>query len=184
MLSYLAGSVVSIPVWVRMSRKLGKNRTWSIAMLLATAVYATSFLYHEGTWQLWIVLAAIVGAANGCTMTVGPSISADVIDSDELETGRRREGAFMGIWSFMDKAAIGLAIFVGMQGLEALGYVPNQDQSETVVFGIKFLYCIVPACCHLAAVIIFQRFPITAEVHAGIRAQLDARAEARLVAER
>jgi hypothetical protein len=32
-------------------------------------------------------------------------------------------------------------------------------------------------------VIVFQRFPITAEVHAGIRAQLDARAEARLVAE-
>ncbi len=47
------------------------------------------------------------------------------------------------------------------------------------MFGIKFLYCIVPAVCHLAAVIIFQRFPITAEVHAGIRAQLDARADAR-----
>jgi GPH family glycoside/pentoside/hexuronide:cation symporter len=175
MLSYLAGSVVAIPFWVRLSRRLGKNRTWTIAMLLATAVYATSFAYHEGTWQLWIVLGAIVGAANGCTMTLGPSISADVIDSDELATGRRREGIFMGIWSFMDKAAIGLAIFVGMQGLEAVGYVPNQDQSETVIFGIKILYCIVPAVCHLAAVIIFQRFPITAEVHAGIRAQLDAR---------
>ena len=179
MLSYLAGSVVSIPIWVRMSSRIGKNRTWSTAMLLATAVYATSFYYHEGTWQLWIVLAAIVGAANGCTMTLGASISADVIDSDELETGRRREGVFMGIWSFMDKAAIGIAIFVGMQGLEAVGYVPNQDQNETVVFGIKFLYCIVPAVCHLAAVFIFQRFPITAEVHAGIRAQLDARANAR-----
>jgi GPH family glycoside/pentoside/hexuronide:cation symporter len=179
MLSYLAGSVISIPIWVRMSRRIGKNRTWSIAMLLATAVYATSFYYHEGTWQLWIVLAAIVGAANGCTMTLGASISADVIDSDELETGRRREGVFMGIWSFMDKAAIGIAIFVGMQGLSAVGYVPNQDQNETVVFGIKVLYCIVPAVCHLAAVFIFQRFPITAEVHAGIRAQLDARADAR-----
>jgi GPH family glycoside/pentoside/hexuronide:cation symporter len=179
MLSYLAGSVVSIPIWVRMSRRVGKNRTWSTAMLLATAVYATSYYYHEGTWQLWIVLAAIVGSANGCTMTLGASISADVIDSDELETGRRREGVFMGIWSFMDKAAIGIAIFVGMQGLAAVGYVPNQDQNETVVFGIKFLYCIVPAVCHLAAVMIFQRFPITAEVHAGIRAQLDARADAR-----
>ena len=107
-----------------------------------------------------------------------PSLSADVIDSDELETGRRREGTFMGIWSFMDKAAIGLAIFVGMQGLDAIGYVPNQDQTETVVLGIKVLYCIVPAACHLVAVLIFQRFPITAEVHAGIRARLDERAAA------
>lgn len=179
MLSYLAGSVLAIPIWVRLSRRLGKNRTWSIGMLLATAVYATSFAYHEGTWPLWVVLAAIIGAANGCTMTLGPSLSADVIDSDELETGCRREGTFMGIWSFMDKAAIGLAIFVGMQGLDAIGYVPNQDQTETVVLGIKVLYCVVPAACHLVAVLIFQRFPITAEVHAEIRARLEARAEAR-----
>lgn len=178
MLAYLVGSVLAIPLWVKLSRKLGKNRTWSIGMLLATAVYATSFAYHEGTWLLWIVLAAVVGAANGCTMTLGPSLSADVIDSDELETGRRREGTFMGIWSFMDKAAIGIAIFVGMQGLDAIGYVPNQDQTETVVLGIKVLYCIVPAVCHLVAVLIFQRFPITAEVHAGIRARLDERAQA------
>lgn len=175
MLAYLAGSVAAIPLWVKLSRRLGKNRTWSIAMLLATAVYATSFSYHEGTWRLWIALAALIGAANGCTMTLGPSLSADVIDSDELETGRRREGAFMGIWSFLDKAAVGLAIFVGMQGLAAVGYVPNEEQPERVVLGIKVLYCIVPAVCHLAAVLLFQRFPITAEVHARIRAGLDAR---------
>jgi glycoside/pentoside/hexuronide:cation symporter, GPH family len=179
MLAYLVGSVGAIPFWVRLSRRLGKNRTWSIAMVLATAVYATSFYYHEGTWVLWIVLAAFIGAANGCTMTIGPSLSADVIDSDELETGQRREGAFMGIWSFLDKAAIGLAIFVGMQGLAAVGYVPNEDQPQRVVLGIKVLYCIVPAVCHLAALLLFQRFPITPEVHAQIRAELDARALAR-----
>ena len=179
MLAYLAGSVLAIPVWVRLSNRLGKNQTWTAGMLLATAVYTTSFYYHEGTWRLWIFLAAVIGAANGCTATLGPSLSADVIDSDELETGRRREGAFMGIWSFMDKAAIGIAIFIGMQALDVIGYVPNQDQSEAVVFGIKFLYCLLPAACHLAAVIVFRRFPITAEVHANIRAQLDARAAAR-----
>lgn len=176
MLAYLAGSVASIPLWVRMSRRAGKNRTWSVGMVLATAVYATSFYYHEGTWELWVVLAVLVGAANGCTMTLGLSLVADVIDSDELETGRRREGAFMGIWSFMDKAAIGLALFIGMQWLGALGYVPNEEQPARVVLGIKVLYCIVPAICHLAALILFRRFPITAEVHAEIRAQLDARA--------
>ncbi|MCK6554527.1 MFS transporter [Candidatus Binatia bacterium] len=179
MLAYLAGSVVAIPVWVRLSNRFGKNRTWTAGMLLATAVYATSFYYHEGTWLLWIFLAAVIGAANGCTATLGPSLSADVIDSDELETGRRREGAFMGIWSFMDKAAIGIAIFIGMQALDLMGYVPNQDQSEAVIFGIKFLYCLLPAGCHLAAVILFRGFPINAEVHAEIRAQLDARAAAR-----
>lgn len=175
MIAYLAGSIASVALWVRLSRRIGKNRTWAAGMILATAVYATSFSYHEGTWALWIVLAALIGAAHGCTMTLGASISADVIDSDELETGHRREGAFMGIWSFMDKAAIGLAIFVGMQGLERIGYRPNVEQTPEVILGIKVLYCLVPAVCQVVALLVFRRFPITPAVYADIRAQLDAR---------
>jgi Na+/melibiose symporter-like transporter len=48
-------------------------------------------------------------------------------------------------------------------------------QNETVIEGMKFMYCLLPAVCQLAAVIVFQRFPITREVHAGIRAELDRR---------
>lgn len=54
-----------------------------------------------------------------------------MIDSDELEAGSRREGA------------VGLALFVGMHGLAVVGYVPNEEQPERVVLGIKVLYCIV-----------------------------------------
>lgn len=175
MLAYLAGSLGSIPLWLRLSRTYGKQKTWTWALLLATVGYALSYSYHEGTWIRWIVLAVVVGAGNGCTMTLGPAVSADVIDSDELETGRRREGAFVGVWSFVDKAAIGLAVFVGLQGLHAIGYQPNVEQNSDVIAGMKFLYCLLPAIFHLAALVVFQRFPITQEVHAEIRAQLDAR---------
>ena len=179
MLAYLAGSIASIPLWVGLARRFGKNRTWAAAMALGTVGYALTYSYHEGTWLRWIVMAVVVGASNGCTMTLGPSISADVIDSDELATGTRREGAFMGIWSFVDKAAVGIAVFIGMQGLEAVGYVPNVDQTPQVVEGIKFLYCVLPALCHGVALLAFLRFPITREVHAEIRRQLSERARDR-----
>jgi GPH family glycoside/pentoside/hexuronide:cation symporter len=102
-------------------------------------------------------------------------VSADVIDSDELETGRRREGAFVGVWSFVDKAAVGLAVFLGLQGLDAIGYEPNVEQNSDVIGGMKFLYCLLPAIFHLIALVILQRFPITPEVYAEIRARLDGR---------
>lgn len=175
MLAYLAGSLASIPLWLRLSRRLGRNRTWSAAMLVGVAGYAASWTYHEGTWLRWIALAVVVGAANACTQALAPAVSADVIDSDELETGRRREGAFVGVWSFADKAAVGLAVFLGLQGLAAIGYAPNVEQSDGVVAGMKFLYCLLPALFNLVAFLIFQRFPITPEVHAEIRARLDAR---------
>ncbi len=177
MLAYLFGSIASIPLWVSLAKRIGKNRTWMAAMALATVGYTLSYSYHEGTWLRWIVLAVVVGASNGCTMTLGASISADVIDSDELATGTRREGAFMGIWSFVDKAAVGIAVFVGMQGLAAIGYVPNVEQTPEVIEGIKFLYCALPAICNLAAALGFSRFPLTREVHADICRQLAARRE-------
>lgn len=175
MLAYLAGSVGSIPLWVRLARIYGKNTAWSAGLVVASVGYAISVLYGEGTWRLWIVLAAVVGAGNGCTMTLGPALSADVIDSDELETGQRREGAFTGIWSFADKAAVGLAVFIGLHGLEAIGYVPNVEQPPAVITGMKFLYCVLPAACHVLALVLFRRFPITHEVHVRIREALDAR---------
>jgi sugar (glycoside-pentoside-hexuronide) transporter len=175
MIAYLTGSMLSIPIWLRLSRRFGKNRAFSIGMMIGTLGYAASTTYHEGTWIRWVILAVVVGAANGCTMTLGPAIAADVIDSDELSTGARREGAFMGIWSFADKAAVGLAVFIGMQGLEYIGYEPNVDQSEDVIAGMKFLYCVLPALLQLAALLIFQRFPITPELHERIRAELAAR---------
>jgi GPH family glycoside/pentoside/hexuronide:cation symporter len=178
MLAYLAGSVASIPVWLRISKIHGKNHTWTLGMIVGTLGYAASYSYHEGTWIRWMILAVVVGAASGCTMTLGPSIAADAIDSDELQTRRRREGVFMGVWSLVDKAAIGLAVFIGMQGLEAVGYVPNQEQTEPVIAGMKFLYCLLPAILNAVALIIFQRFPITREVHEQIRAQLEARRNA------
>lgn len=182
MLAYLAGSLASIPGWLHLSRRFGKLRTWSWALMLATVGYALSYSYDEGTWIRWIVLAVVVGAASGCSMTLGPAISADVIDSDELETGKRREGAFVGVWSFVDKAAVGLAVFLGLQGLQAIGYQPNVEQNAEVIAGMKFLYCLLPAIFSLAALLIFRRFPITPEVHARIRAALDARREASEVA--
>jgi GPH family glycoside/pentoside/hexuronide:cation symporter len=173
---FMGSSVAGIALWVRVAKRYGKKKTWSVAMAIATVGYFLSFTYHEGTWIRWLVLAVIVGGATGCTWALGPAISADVVDSDELETGRRREGAFFGVWALVDKAAVGLAAFIGLRGLHAIGYVPNVNQSESVILGMKFLYCLLPGVCHLVALLIFQRFPITPEVHARIRAQLNARA--------
>jgi sugar (glycoside-pentoside-hexuronide) transporter len=177
-LAYIGGAIASMPLWVRMAKRRGKNRTWTLAMLVGAVGYFITFSYHEGTWIRWIVLAVVVGSAVGCTSAIGNAILADVVDGDELETGRRREGAFFGIMAFLDKAAVGIAAFIGLRGLQAIGYQPNVEQTESVIFGLKFLYCLLPGACHVLALLLFQRFPMTPEVHARIRAALDARKEA------
>ncbi len=178
-LCYIGGAAASVYLWVKLAQRIGKNKTLTISMLIASVAYFLAFTYHQDTWLRWLILATIAGTGFGCAMTIAPSIAADVIDLDEFETGRRREGAFFGMMTFVEKSMVGLAIPIGMIGLHVIGYVPNVEQTPQVILGMKLLYCILPGVCHVAAAIIFQKFPITPEVHARIRAELDRRNAAR-----
>ena len=57
-----------------------------------------------------LVLSACILAFSGCSfsagMFLGPSIQADVIDYDELYTGKRREAQYNGLWSVMTKFTV------------------------------------------------------------------------------
>ncbi len=171
-LAYMVGSMLAIPFWIRLAAKTNKVRAWQIAMVSGGLFYFGALLYDEGTWILWIVFGFLVGTSSGCTTAMGPSVIADVIDQDELETGKRREGAFVGIQSFIDKAAVGIAIFIGLQGLDYVGYVPNVDQPPIVIGGLIFLYGVLPGTLQIFAALILNKFPITPEVHAEIRRKL------------
>jgi GPH family glycoside/pentoside/hexuronide:cation symporter len=173
--TYILMAAVSIPFWTRLSRRIGKKETWSRALILASVVFALGTYIHHGTWWAWLAMAVFAGFAFGCTMALAPSMMADVIDLDELETGRRREGAYFGIWSFIDKSALGLAIFLGMYALDLMGYVPNQPQTPQVYWTIKTLYFILPAICFAVACYLLRYYPITQQEHARIRAAVEAR---------
>jgi GPH family glycoside/pentoside/hexuronide:cation symporter len=173
--TYILMAAVSIPFWTRLSRRIGKREAWTRALLLASVVFALGTYIHQGTWVAWLAVAVFAGFAYGCTMALAPSMMADVIDLDELGTGRRREGAYFGIWSFIDKSALGVAIFIGMHALHLMGYQPNVDQPPPVIWTIKVLYFTLPAVCFAAGCYLLRRYPIGQEEHERIRAAIDAK---------
>jgi len=173
--SYIMATAISIVFWTRLSRRIGKKEAWSRALLFSSIIFVFSVYYHQGTWVAWIILALLAGLGYGGTIALAPSMMADVIDLDELQTGRRREGAYFGIWSFIDKAAVGIAVFVGMYSLDIMGYVPNQDQTLRVFWTLKVLYSILPAICFAGCCYLLRHYPIDQREHERIRAEIEKR---------
>lgn len=68
--------------------------------------------------------ALVAGLAGGCSQVLSPSIQADIIDWNELETGERKEGTYFAAWNFVQKSASG---FVAMLAGSAL----SRRASET-----------------------------------------------------
>jgi len=172
---YILATAASIVFWTRLSRRIGKKEAWSRALLFSSLIFVLSTYYHQGTWVVWIVLAVLAGLGYGGTIALAPSMMADVIDLDELQTGRRREGAYFGIWSFIDKAAVGIAVFVGMYSLDIAGYVPNQDQPLRVFWTLKTLYSILPAICFAVCAYLLRHYPISQQEHERIRGEIEAK---------
>jgi len=173
LLLYLGAGFVCLPIWMAVSRRVGKLATMAAASVMGISGSVLFFFVDQGETFFASCAYAYTGIASGAFLFLIPAMGADTIDYDELRTGRRREAQFGAFWAIIPKfvsipgASIPIAI------LSAVGYVPNQVQTPEVVFTIKFLYSLFPAAFYVAALAIVLRYPISESVHAAIRDGID-----------
>ena len=105
----------------------------------------------------------------GATLALPSAIQADVIDYDELLTGQRREGLYIGIWSIAKKLAAAVGVGTSLAFLGQAGYEPNTDQSENVLLTLRVLYALIPCLCSIVGLVVALAFPLDATVHQAIR---------------
>ena len=167
--AYVLSAVLSIPVWVRVSRSFGKRETWLGAMCLAATGFGGMLLLGPGQVVLAMVLLALAGSAMGCGSVLGASILADVIDLDERRTGERKEGVYSASVTFMLKLGTSLATVLAGLVLGATGFVPNAEQSDTSLLGIRLLSGGLPCAGFLIGAWLFRRFSLAEDAAAQAR---------------
>jgi len=171
---YFVTSFVCVPGWVAAARRFGKLKTWIASFGIGISAGIGLFFAGKGDVAWVATLHVWAGIAFGAGFLLVPAMQADVIDYDELHTGQRREAQFTAFWAMVPKlvAIPGAALPIAV--LAQLGYVPNQDQTPSVLLGIRVLYAIVPASCATIALIFARLYPVTQEVHAKILAGIAA----------
>jgi GPH family glycoside/pentoside/hexuronide:cation symporter len=173
--SFFVVSILSVPVWLRLGQRFEKKQLLVASMAMVSAAIGGIFFVGPGDVIPMAILAGIGGAAGGGADVVFPSLQADVIDWDEHRTGERKEGTYFAAWNFVSKTALGLVAGVTGFALAAGGFEPNQEQSESSLFAIRFLMSGWPLVCWGAGALLFLRFGLTRAAHAELRAELDAR---------
>jgi GPH family glycoside/pentoside/hexuronide:cation symporter len=173
---YMIPSLVTVPLWVRLSRRFGKKPVWIFAMLLTGFAFGGMFFMDEGTIALVAILTTLGGIGGGCGSVVAPSVQSDIIDYDEYTTGERKEGAYFASFNFMFKSASGLTLMVTGFMLSFVGFAANQEQSELVKLALRIQFAVFPLVCYAIGALILSRFSLDEAAHGRIRAELDARA--------
>jgi Na+/melibiose symporter-like transporter len=82
LLTYFLVAVAGMPVWLWVARRLGKHRTWCVAMIWACAWFALAPFIGLGDGSLFLALCIGTGFALGADLVLPPSMQADVVDVD------------------------------------------------------------------------------------------------------
>ena len=176
-LAYMVPSTITVPLWIPVSRRIGKRRLWTGALLFSGlafgGMFALPFIDSQNVKLVWMfAMAVLAGAAAGAGGTISPSIQGDVIDYDELMTGERKEGSYFAAWNFVYKGAMGVMLLLTGFVLDLSGFSPNAEQTMTVKLAMVSLYGLVPLVCYSLAALLLTRFTLNEEEHASIRAAL------------
>lgn len=173
---YFVTGIVFLPLWVRLARRTGKKAAWLSAMAINTGSFFWVFFLGPGDDVLYGILVFCSGIGFGATLAIPSAIQADVIDYDELSSGQRREGLYIGIWSIARKMAAAVGVGAGLVLLGGAGYQPGTQQDESVVLMLRVLYALVPSLCNALAIVAALNYPISADVQRRIHGAIRARA--------
>jgi len=177
--AFLVPAVIAIPIWVRASRRFGKRGVWTVALLGTAACFAAIFFVPPSQVFVLCLFLAGAGACFSAGGAIGQSMLADTVDYDELQTGERKEGAYLAAWGFALKLSLGTTIALTGIALQASGFRPNVEQTETALLTMRAMFSGFPVLATLSAVAILQRVTFDAAAHAETRAALDERASRR-----
>ncbi len=183
LLVYFLAGLLSVPVWLRLSRRIGKHRAWCWAMLGTCAVFVGAPLLGTGDAALFAVICVLTGATLGADLVLPGAMQADVIDVDRAGGGGERSGLYVALWGLATKASLALAVGIAFPALEALGFSTGPDGAvahgavaagTATTLGLALLYAALPIPLKLAAIALLWSHPLDAAAQARLRAAIDA----------
>jgi len=177
-LGALGTTFIVIPAVAWMSKKLGKKKAFMLSQSISLVGYIMLyFLFIPGKPWMYIIALPFFSFGIGSLFTIMMSMTADVIDIDEINTGKRREGIFGAIYWWMVKVGYGIAGALSGVIITVVGF--NSDLATTdqqaAVDGLHAFFCFFPMVGTILAMLIMRNYSITEERAHEIRAELEKR---------
>ncbi|MEN6588768.1 MAG: MFS transporter [Proteiniphilum sp.] len=158
-----AANLLGVMIAPSLSARFGKRRTYMIAILMA-GILSTAFFYIPNSITWILILQFCISIFAGYVLPLLWSMFSDIVDHQELTTGRRASGLIFSSSSMSQK--LGWAIGAALSGwmLAYFKYVPDAvQQSAETIWGEQFMISLLPAICCLLAFIGMYFYPLSDE---------------------
>ncbi|MGP3911231.1 MFS transporter [Nonomuraea sp. 10N515B] len=161
--------LLTMPLWVRLSRRFGKRGAMLTGTLLfgcgTTATMATPLF--GAVWAH--VTVALVGVGYAGLQLLQFSMLADVIAADAARTGKRRAGVLTGLWTAIESAVSSSGALIFGVILSIGGFIESEpsrpvQQPDSAVTAVLIGLTAVPALIIFASVLMVLKYRLTPPV--------------------
>jgi len=176
-LAFMSGGLIGAPLLNRVAYFMGKRNALVVTAGIGIIAYAGSwYLYNPHVQWLQTVASGLMGlTASGLWMLYG-SICADVIDYDELHTGKRREGSFTSCGTYILKLGNSLGGFLAGAVISLIGgNAALQSGTPATILWVRIMLAAIPLAGMALVIVFILQVPLTKKICEEIRATLEAR---------
>jgi GPH family glycoside/pentoside/hexuronide:cation symporter len=158
-LGMFVSAILFYPLWRWIALRLGSKRTLALAVTLFVTFMLLVLVV--GNLGQAFVMMLFVGAANSGITLVRDIVLSDVIDEDELHTGRRREGSYFGVTAFIERLVMVLiggssSLVLGLSGYNA----ELTTQPSSVAWGIRLGMGLLPVVALAIFLVALKFYPL------------------------
>jgi len=156
-----AANLLGVMFAPSISARYGKRRTYMIAILIA-GVLSTLFYFIPNNITYILILQFCISIFAGYVLPLLWSMFSDIVDHQELITGRRTSGLIFSSSSMSQK--LGWALGAALSGwvLAWFNYAPEAlQQSAETIRGEQLMISLLPAVCCLIAFVGMSFYPLS-----------------------
>lgn len=158
-----------VPVADLIANKISKKASWIIMM----ALWGISFpmfvffilkpdMVTIGQLIAWGILS---GSGYNAVYQLAWAMIPDSVEVDELVSGKRREGMYYGLMTFIQKVSAAIVLFGAGLFLEYIGYVPYETQAPDILEKLRIFQGLSPSIVLAISIIFAIVNPMTRAKH-------------------
>ncbi|MGX6978040.1 MFS transporter [Vagococcus elongatus] len=168
----MAATLFSLLLLPRLSRTLGKKKTYIISCAACLIPFAILWFKPTMPIPLMFVFLAFIGFFQQISGNLGWAILPECVDYAEWKFGVRGNSTLTSAITFINKIFMALGGFIASLLLGVFGFIANQGQTTEVLNLIVFMRFGIPIFTFLISILSMSQFPLDEKKMREIRRDL------------
>ena len=164
-LFYVAAVIISAPIWYKISFKIGIKKVALIGAFLLGCMGLPLLFVPTGPEGLLLVIIifSLSGFVDGAIISMTMPLFSSVVDNATIESGKRQEGLYNGIWMFFSRIGIAIRAIVFWIVVIIFGYHSGSTDPYELM-GLRFQMSVFPMIiCAFGVFFFWKLYQITPE---------------------